>query len=393
MYDYKTIVETAFNTAKENKISLLKMAKQIRKSNNVWQWIEKNCDTSLSNRHLAKKFYSAAHNSFLFTCPHGFKIDLTERYELKFSKIMKNGCSCYQQYNVSPYIKQKKELSIKRQKETMLKKYGYETNNERPEFKELCKRTNLQKYGYAWSAQNKIIHQKTKNTCKKKYGAEFPLQNKEINTQSKKTSLERYKVLYPMQNSEIWSKAVKTNLKNANGLRNWRHISEESKKILLDKNKFSKELQTSSIKELSKKLKVSPNFILTMHNKYKLNIVKSGISSYENEIKSWLHEDNINFKFKDRQEIKPKELDFYFPEYKFAIEFQGDYWHMNPKFFKEDDVNEKNKLTAKQIWDCDEHKINMCTSKGINLFSIWESDWNLNKEEIKKQLKEKLGVM
>jgi hypothetical protein len=35
----------------------------------------------------------------------------------------------------------------------------------------------------------------------------------------------------------------------------------------------------------------------------------------------------------------------------------------------------------------------MCTSKGINLFSIWESDWNLNKEEIKKQLKEKLGVM
>jgi G:T-mismatch repair DNA endonuclease (very short patch repair protein) len=290
-------------------------------------------------------------------------------------------------------MKQKKELSIKLQKETMLKKYGYETNNERPEFKDLCKRTNLKKYGYDWSAQNKNIHQKTKNTCKKKHGVEFPLQNKEINTQSKKTSLERYGVENPMQNPEIWSKAVKTNLKNANGLRNWRHISEESKKILLDKNVFSKELQISSIKELSKKLKVSPNFILTMHNKYKLNIVKSGISSYENEIKSWLCEDKINFKFKDRQEIKPKELDFYLPEYKFAIEFQGDYWHMNPKIYNENTINSVSKKTAKQMWDRDKLKEHLCKENGIELIIVWESDWNLNKEEIKKQIKEKLGVM
>ena len=71
-----------------------------------------------------------------------------------------------------------------------------------------------------------------------------------------------------------------------------------------------------------------------------------------------------------REIISPLELDLYYPEKKIAIEFNGDYWHSEE--FKDKDYHY--------------NKFKSCLEKCILLVSIFESDWNLRSDEIKKYL-------
>ena len=63
------------------------------------------------------------------------------------------------------------------------------------------------------------------------------------------------------------------------------------------------------------------------------------------------------------------------------IEFNGDYWHCNPKKFKHDFFNKSKKMTAQQIWDNDKKKIETAESQGYKVLTIWESDWKINKQK------------
>lgn len=85
-----------------------------------------------------------------------------------------------------------------------------------------------------------------------------------------------------------------------------------------------------------------------------------------------------------------KELDIYIPEKRLAIEFNGDYWHMNPRKYSETDYNSQLELFAKQKWEYDKAKYDECEHNGIQLIVIWEYDWIHSREEIKNQLLEVL---
>ena len=74
----------------------------------------------------------------------------------------------------------------------------------------------------------------------------------------------------------------------------------------------------------------------------------------------------------DRSIISPLELDLYYPEKRIAVEFNGDYWH-----------NENHKSKDYHL-----NKYLKCRERGILLVSIFESDWSINKEDIKYYLKD-----
>lgn len=84
---------------------------------------------------------------------------------------------------------------------------------------------------------------------------------------------------------------------------------------------------------------------------------------------------------------KKIEIDIYIPEKNIAFEINGDYWHMNPKLYNENDVNEKTNKTAKEIWDKDEYKKQICEFMNISYNVIWEYDWKNNNEYIKEKIK------
>ena len=70
------------------------------------------------------------------------------------------------------------------------------------------------------------------------------------------------------------------------------------------------------------------------------------------------------------------------------IEFNGDFWHMNPNIYKPDDVNKCFKLTAKEKWEIDRLKVEAAKKRGYEVLVIWENDYNKNHDEIIKICKE-----
>ena len=67
------------------------------------------------------------------------------------------------------------------------------------------------------------------------------------------------------------------------------------------------------------------------------------------------------------------------------IEFNEDYWHMNPSIYKENDINNTTKKTAKEIWDYD-YKKKLCAERhGYKLLYIWESEYKESRDKVIKK--------
>lgn len=63
------------------------------------------------------------------------------------------------------------------------------------------------------------------------------------------------------------------------------------------------------------------------------------------------------------------------------IEFQGDYWHCNPKLYNKDFYNKSKQKTANEIWEYDKIKLECANFYRYNVLYIWELDYNENPEE------------
>ena len=63
------------------------------------------------------------------------------------------------------------------------------------------------------------------------------------------------------------------------------------------------------------------------------------------------------------------------------IECNGTYWHCDPNIYDENFLNTRTGKTAKQTWELDEHKTNLAKNNGFEVLTIWEKEYNKNKEE------------
>ncbi len=96
-------------------------------------------------------------------------------------------------------------------------------------------------------------------------------------------------------------------------------------------------------------------------------------SSFEKEVENFL---NVKYIKNNRTILNGKELDFYLPEHKLAIECNGDYYHSE----------EKGKDRNYHL-----NKTQECLEKGIQLIHIFESSWNEKKDIWKSIINNKLG--
>lgn len=68
-----------------------------------------------------------------------------------------------------------------------------------------------------------------------------------------------------------------------------------------------------------------------------------------------------------------------------VIEFNGDYWHCNPKLYSDDFINKVKQKTAKEIWEYDNIKCKLAEKYNNKVLVIWESEYNENKKETIKK--------
>lgn len=57
------------------------------------------------------------------------------------------------------------------------------------------------------------------------------------------------------------------------------------------------------------------------------------------------------------------------------IEYNGDYWHCNPKIYQPDYYNSRIKMFAEEKWLADDIKIDYAQSMGYSVLVVWERDY------------------
>jgi G:T-mismatch repair DNA endonuclease (very short patch repair protein) len=90
-------------------------------------------------------------------------------------------------------------------------------------------------------------------------------------------------------------------------------------------------------------------------------------------------------------QLERKIYDIYIPDLNMLIEFNGDYWHCNPKHYKANYFNVKKNMTAKQIWAADAAKEELAVKNGYEFLTIWESDYRKNHKIILRKIIQKNG--
>jgi G:T-mismatch repair DNA endonuclease (very short patch repair protein) len=95
----------------------------------------------------------------------------------------------------------------------------------------------------------------------------------------------------------------------------------------------------------------------------------------------------MGYAVKHSFKVDTKICDVFIPTLNLIIEYNGDYWHCNPKKYGPDYFNQKKQKTAKELWEYDKNKIDLIREKGYNLEIVWESDLNDDNTLINKLIK------
>jgi len=106
------------------------------------------------------------------------------------------------------------------------------------------------------------------------------------------------------------------------------------------------------------------------------------ISNAENEIYEYILkiEENVDKQFA----IKSEENNWFYYDIRVGnkiIEYNGDYWHANPKIYDSSHVFKRNnkKINAKNIWEKDNKKILTANKNGYEVYVIWENEYKKDK--------------
>jgi hypothetical protein len=84
------------------------------------------------------------------------------------------------------------------------------------------------------------------------------------------------------------------------------------------------------------------------------------------------HAENIGEKY-----ITSKyKVDGYCNKTNTIYEFNGDFWHGNPKLYYHDDINPKNLIKFGFLFKKTLHKEMLCRKLGYNYICIWEYEWD-----------------
>lgn len=121
-------------------------------------------------------------------------------------------------------------------------------------------------------------------------------------------------------------------------------------------------------------------------NMGKGNIKKTGI---EKKIDNFLKEEKIDYKYSFI--LNNRQYDFLLKDYNLIIETDGDFWHANPKFYDDNDINKKKlyEIQKMKIID-DKIKNRIAIDNGYQIIRIWEDDINNNFDNVKKIIKKNI---
>ena len=270
-------------------------------------------------------------------------------------------------------VSQAKEIKNKR-KNTFLDKYNVENAFQVEEFKEKSKQSCIKKYGVVYYTKSQESKNKAKEYYTKKYGVKSSLQIKEVKEKIKKIWLKNLGVDNPSKSKKVSSKIKKSLLKK---------IVPKVKQNLKNINLILINDYNNSSIDIEVKCLVCNHIFTTKYSNIQQGCGFCSVcypkhcSVAEQEIKKFIKSLGFETIENSKKLIPPYELDIYISEKKFAIEYNGLYWHSENQG--------KDKFYHLK-------KLELCLEKNITLIQIFEDEWLHKKDIVKNRLKQLLKV-
>ena len=110
------------------------------------------------------------------------------------------------------------------------------------------------------------------------------------------------------------------------------------------------------------------------------------VSKEEKQLKAALEAKGL--KVESQFRIGSLKYDLLIIDKKTLIEFNGDYWHCNPKQYDADYLNKKKGMYAHEIWAHDARKKMTAESAGYRVITVWDSEYKRNKNTINELVNE-----
>lgn len=226
------------------------------------------------------------------------------------------------------------------------------------------KDTVLNKWGVDNVSKNIIIKDKIKSSNIEKYGVEYPIMLESIKDLRRSNFYLKTGKYHHFNIPNILNKMQlnrKITLKNnyLDGLKNLglNIINYDNDKIVIYCSECKNNFEIINY-VLYQRLKDHREVCINC------NPLNNKLSSFHNELSSFLEENNIDFSLNNRSVLNGKELDIFIPNLNIGIEFNGLYWHS--EIYKD-----KNYHLNKTI---------LCNDKNIRLLHIFEDDWIYRKD-------------
>lgn len=274
----------------------------------------------------------------------------------------------------------------------------------------------------ACRAKDPEVENKRKNTCIERYGIDKSFSQQQHLQQTRKTCKQRYGVEYPLQNTHIYKKTENTLFKHfgnsarktlnklsLSSLNKKYNITTEEKTFgsLFSEPKFRKKaVFTLKNNNLPSRLKSIEHLVIPLfkieeyqncHQILPWKCVKCG-NQFKDSLQdgkiprckicfplnrtNWHQQEIYQFlctlvpdvQQNNRDIIKPKQLDFYIPSQRLAIEYNGLYWHST--------------LNSRSSIDWSKYHLEKtiaCKNQNITLIHIFEDEW-FKKQPIVKSI-------
>lgn len=273
-----------------------------------------------------------------------------------------------------------------------------ETNNKR-----------MQTSNNKWGIGNYQNHKQTTETLRNKTQDEWDEINRRIrvtkferygdenyrnNEKRQQTCLERYGDKNSFGCPNVQRRAKETVTRNNGGIGfNSKLISDKCATTRLEKYGTTNLMEVPSIKKKIVNTLIDRYNVTNAYHLAKRSPFASKVSQdvfqmiYDNlpaDRKQFCQFRDLNSEYivKPKDARKPRSFDFVMLDTKKCIEFNGDFWHMNPTQYTEDAINNVVKKTAKEIWDHDKCKLQLIESMGFEVLVIWENDWYQTPDDV-----------
>lgn len=279
--------------------------------------------------------------------------------------------------------------------------YGVRIATQAPEIQEKIVQTNLEIYHVPRPTMAQSVKDKVMNTNMENLGVPWPGMSEQVMEKGRQTNMRKRGVPYALQDIAVREKGKQTSrIKYNTDSPNAADIVKEHKRLAIqEKYHVDNVFQDPAVKEKIKQTHLrktgydNPSKNPAVRKKisdanrgkhFNTSIV---VSSGEKEMSAYIHEIYNDVIIESDRKTIGLEIDVYLPKLKIGFEYNGDFWHMNPRFYKEDDIHPVKKHKAKDKWQEDQTKFDIAKNEGITIYYVWEYDWIHDNEKTKEKIK------